>query len=307
VLQVLPLPPLPPPPPPLILFLPQLLRASSPEAILVLDGVRYAVGGLSGQTDYAFLNASLLPKFKAAAGAFHYVTHRIGAPTKRYEWTPGERHSDATLSWPPKGITLEVDFAAPAGAPAAHAAVVVTVVYAMYDNLPLFEKHVVVKANGAKVTVDQLSMDLLYVTNEAMGYWGHNEYGSITSGSNSGRIHMESEMARPAPGTTFLGSDARCKTCTAGSGGDLLLNSSYTLGPAAQIGQGGFHGGNFSSVHTYVLLHDTDDSERQGLAVRKMYRILAPQITENPTFMHLTDTSAAGIKKAVDQCAAAGT
>ena len=37
-----------------------------------------------------------------------------------------------------------------------------------------------------------------------------------------------------------------------------------------------------------------------------MYRILAPGVTENPIFMHLTDTTPKGIRKAVDQCAAVG-
>ena len=58
--------------------------------------------------------------------------------------------------------------------------------------------------------------------------------------------------------------------------------------PGAQIGPAGFHGTNFSSFHTYVLLHDSGESERQGLAIRKMYRTLAPQITENPIFMQAT-------------------
>jgi hypothetical protein len=87
-----------------------------------------------------------------------------------------------------------------------------------------------------------------------------------------------------------------------------VLNSSYPLGPAAEIGRqpAGFHGTNFSSFHTYVLLQDSDDSERQGLAIRKMYRILAPGVTENPIFMHLTDTTPKGVRKAVDQCAEVG-
>jgi hypothetical protein len=37
-----------------------------------------------------------------------------------------------------------------------------------------------------------------------------------------------------------------------------------------------------------------------------MYRTLAPQVTENPVFMHLTDATAAGIRSAVDQCAEVG-
>jgi hypothetical protein len=55
-----------------------------------------------------------------------------------------------------------------------------------------------------------------------------------------------------------------------------------------------------------VLLHDSDDTERQGLAVRRMYRTLAPQVTENPVFMHLTKTTPEGIRAAVDQCAEVG-
>ena len=62
--------------------------------------------------------------------------------------------------------------------------------------------------------------------------------------------------------TTTLSPDPRCTTCTQGSSGDLVLRSSYPLGPGAEIGPTGFHGPNFSSFHSYVLLHDTDDSER---------------------------------------------
>jgi hypothetical protein len=93
-----------------------------------------------------------------------------------------------------------------------------------------------------------------------------------------------------------------------------MLSSTYPPGaanggPAAQIGTNpatAFHGNNFTSFYTYTLLHDSDDSERQGLAVRKMYRTLAPQITENPIFMHLTDATPLGIRTAVDQCAEVG-
>ena len=97
-------------------------------------------------------------------------------------------------------------------------------------------------------------------------------------------------------GTTTLGNDHRCTTCTQGSSASVALTSTYPLGPGAQIGQSGFHGRDFTSFHTYVLLHDSDDTERQGLAVKRMYRTLAPQITENPTFMHLTKTTPAGIR-----------
>lgn len=283
----------------------QMLRASSPEAVVELDGTAYNVGGLLGQKEFAFLNYSELKFLSGDPNGFIFKEYRTGVPTKRFEWIPGERFSDPTLPWPPTGVTLEIDFVAPASAPPAHRGVVITVIYALYQGIPLYEKHVVVATNGSNVVVTSLTTDLLYPTNEAMGYWGRTEYGLITDTSDSGRIHMESEMSRGGD-TTTLGSDSRCSTCTQGNSGDLVLKSSYPLGPSAQIGKSGFHGSNFSSFHTYVLLHDSDDTERQGLAIRKMYRTLAPQITENPIFMHLTDTSPAGIMKAVDQCAEVG-
>jgi len=221
----------------------QLLRASSPEGLITLDGVAYSIGGLTGQHDYAFLNMSLLPTMSSAPGAFVYKAHRTGVPAARFAWTPGVRFSDPTAAWPPRGITLEIDFVAPAGAPVAHQSVVVTVVYAMYENLPLYEKHIEVVSAGANVTVTALTTDLLYPTREALGYWPGATNGLLTSSSVSGRIHMESEMSRGGSTTSVL-PDGRCSTCAEGG---MQLVSAYPLGPGAQIGAKGFHGSNFSS------------------------------------------------------------
>ena len=265
----------------------QLLRASAPEATVVLDGVVYPVGGLLGQEDFAFFNTSLLHTLRVDPAAFVYKSHRTRAPQARFPWTPGVRHSDAA-AWPPLGLTLELDFAPPPGAPAAHKDVLVTVSYEFYDGVPLYAKWVTVSNHGAsKVVVNRMTTELLYATNEALGYYPHPTHGSLTAGTTSGRIHMESEMSRGGE-TTVLQSDDRCQTCTQGSS-LLVLNSSYPLGPDAEIGANGYHGSNFSSYYTYMLLHDSDDTERQGLAVRRMYRTLAPQITENPTMLHLTN------------------
>jgi hypothetical protein len=283
-----------------------------------LDSIDYTIGGLTGQTNFAFVNDSLLDTLYSAPGnVFTYKTHRTGgAPAPRFAWTPGMRFSDATASWPPKGVSLEIDFTAPACAPIEHQSVVVTVVYAVYDGLPVYEKHIVVANRGGtkSVVVQNLTTDVLYATNEALGYFPSIIKGLITASTATGRIQMTSEMTRGGDagpdgimrGTTMLDPDGRCQTCSYQSRGVQFLASQYPIGPGAEVGPAGFHGTNFSSYHTYVLLHDSDDSERQGLAVRKMYRTLAPQITENPIFMHLTDTSAAGIIKAVDQCVKVG-
>jgi hypothetical protein len=65
-------------------------------------------------------------------------------------------------------------------------------------------------------------------------------------------------------------------------------------------------GESWSSFRTIVLLHDADDRERQGLARRRVYRTLAPQVTENPILMHVRTSDAKSVKVAIDQCAEVG-
>ena len=62
----------------------------------------------------------------------------------------------------------------------------------------------------------------------------------------------------------------------------------------------------FNSLRTYELLIDSYDRERKGLAVRKMYRIIAPWTTSNPIFMHLVSKNDDEVRTAIDQCAATG-
>ena len=47
-----------------------------------------------------------------------------------------------------------------------------------------------------------------------------------------------------------------------------------------------------------MLFGDSTDRERSGLGRRKLVRLLAPQTSESPLFMHLTDASPKGVKAA---------
>ena len=62
----------------------------------------------------------------------------------------------------------------------------------------------------------------------------------------------------------------------------------------------------FQSFRVMTLYGDSTENERMGLGVRKLTRLLAPQTSETPMFMHLTDTTPNGVKKAVDQIVATG-
>lgn len=134
-----------------------LLRAVTPEARVVLDGVAYTVGGLEAVPAAAgapcisaYLNRSACAfaamSAPANATTFRYSSHATRAPTAPYPWTPGTRGSPADVHWPPLGLHVSVNFTAPASAPPQHAALVITVHYEMYDGHPFLAKSVSVAA-----------------------------------------------------------------------------------------------------------------------------------------------------------------
>ena len=117
------------------------------------------------------------------------------------------------------------------------------------------------------------------------------------------RLHVESDYAFSRMETTEWGPDADYKTQV-----DyhyrmpLLLTSYYPLGPGVSLQPGE----TFTSFRTFEMLHDSDDRERKGLARRKMYRTVAPQVTENPILMHVRSAEPDAVRLAIDQCAEVG-
>lgn len=89
-----------------------LLRGVKPEAVVVIDGRRMEVGGLKGQPNYAFLRRDWLPSLKADPSAFRYVGHAVGVPDERLAWKR-VRHHAPDVQWPPRGVSLRLDFAWP--------------------------------------------------------------------------------------------------------------------------------------------------------------------------------------------------
>jgi hypothetical protein len=81
-----------------------------------------------------------------------------------------------------------------------------------------------------------------------------------------------------------------------------MLVSRPVIGPAEKIGSGK----SFDSYRTWILVNDSWDRERKGMAQRKMYRTIAPWVTENPIFMHLRYSNNEAVKKAVEQCVETG-
>jgi len=85
-----------------------MLRAPKPEARVTLDGLEFAVGGLSGQPDHAFLLPEWIPELRDDAAAFHFAGFRVGETEAPFGWDR-VRHAE-DRPWPPPGVSLELDF-----------------------------------------------------------------------------------------------------------------------------------------------------------------------------------------------------
>lgn len=284
-----------------------LLRGVKPEAVVQLDGKRYEIGGLKGQPNYAFLRPEWVDRLRADPAAFRFVGYEIGKPLERMAWKR-IRHTSDEVKWPPAGVTLRLDFAWPqADAQAAVRSkdIRVSVHYELYDGLPCYSKWITI-ANGTDkpVRVDRFSSEVLAVVERT------SEVDELSEGATPPNIHVETDMA--FGGMMAAGANRRSFRWLADPDfhsqvnyekrTPCLLDVGPDLGPAQDIPAGG----RFESFRTWVLPFDNTDRERCGLAVRKMYRVIAPWTTENPLMMHLVSSKGQNVTNAIDQCKAVG-
>lgn len=62
----------------------------------------------------------------------------------------------------------------------------------------------------------------------------------------------------------------------------------------------------FESYRVHLILTGSSCPERQGLAKRRLKRLLAPQSQENPIYFHMTNGSSLAFRKVVDQLTEVG-
>lgn len=269
----------------------EFVRAIRPEAIVTLDGVAWEIGGLHGQADQSYLSPAWIPALTARTNAFHCVGHHPGKIEARYPWKP--RHGAAPAAWPPRGVHVTFDYEPPVSAGPSLRGVRASVHYEIYDGLPVLAKWITISNSGpAEIVVGGLQTEILAVTPDQRA-----------------RLLLDCDESLPAAANWVADPDWTSFVPTNPGEGrfrsrprEYLLRCEYGRGPAAAIAPGAA----FHSFRTHELLADDDDPERIGLAHRRMYRVLAPQVTENPIFLHLRNSDSESIRRGVDQCAEVG-
>jgi hypothetical protein len=279
-----------------------ILRGVKPEASVELDGKRYEIGGLKGQPNYAFLRPEWLTNLRSDPAAFHFLGFEVGQLKERLAWKQ-VRHHAPNVQWPPVGVSLRLDFAGPTNGPLKD--VRVSVHYVLYDGIPCYSKWLTLN-NGSDRTLrlDRFSSELLAAVERT------SEVDELSAGRMPPHLHVETDMSfggmmaaganrrsfrwLPDPDFATQVNYERKTPC--------LLEIGPDLGPAQDLAPGA----TFESFHAWVLPFDSYDRERCGLAMRRMYRVIAPWATENPLMMHVRSADGRTVTNAINQCAETG-
>lgn len=279
-----------------------MLRGVKPEARVTIDGRSFDVGGLKGQPNYAYLLDEWKDDLTADPNAFVFVGYEVAETHPRFAWKR-VRHC-ADLPWPPRGVSLTMSYRPPERSQSAQPAdLTVTVHYEMYEGIPLLCKWLTVR-NGSEKTIrlNRFTSEILAMV----------EYESEVDNYQLWRVpnlHVESDYAfggmnaSVANHTTHWVPDPEYLTqVNYLRKNPCLLESRPPVGPDVDIAPDE----TFESFRTFELAFDSTERERNGLAVRRMYRTIAPWATENPIMMHVRRADPNSVRLAIDQCAEVG-
>lgn len=185
--------------------------------------------------------------------------------------------------------------------------VTVSVHYEIYDGVPAFSKWITVKnETGRKVNLDRFCSETLSVVE----YDNQVEVREGVSVRSPKVLHIETDMAfggmshRNANRHTvhWLADQSFSTQVNWAKQNPCLLKVQPTFGPDQTIE----HGKTFESFRMFQLVHDSEDRERRGLALKRMYRTVAPWVTENPLMLHCKSSNEEVVKKAIDQASETG-
>jgi hypothetical protein len=283
----------------------ELIRAIKPEAELTINGDTLKVGGLTGQPVNNYLAQEWISGLKSdSLSPFNLSGYNTGEITARFEWKKRPQWMPQDIPWPPHGKRVDFTYL-PKSISDNSLKLKVIVHYEIYDGLPLICKWMTVTNNAEKeIIIDSYKSEILAITEEE-SVVGDNKNWTLPN------IYVETDYA--------FGGSMSSESCYEKSVWWLpdpdyrtivnysqiqpsMLECRPMIGPAERIGAGK----SFDSFRTWILVNDSWDRERKGLAQRKMYRTIAPWVTENPIFMHLRYSDDESVKRAVDQCVETG-
>lgn len=276
-----------------------LIRTVSPEAELTINGQTYEVGGLIWEGEQAYLKREWLDDMEAGPQSFQYVKHTVDDIKERFMWK--RKRYVNTLNWPPSGKSLTFTFEPPEHSGLGD--ISVDVCYEMYDGIPLLSKFIKIHNHSdQEVILNHFTNEVLSLVEvespvDDQAHWEHPN------------IHVESDYSfhgmttEAANETTHWLPDTNYTTQVNYDKKTITrLESKPKIGPDTEIDPAG----TFQTFRTFELIYDSTERERKALSQKRMYRTIAPWVTENPIFMHVLSDDSEIVKQAIDQSAEVG-
>jgi len=304
------------------------LRSVRPEAEVEIDGMRFSVGGLTGQPIHNYLLPSWLGEMEADPASFRMVDYNLSEVKERFPWKKRTEWMPEDMPWPPPGKELTFSYRldddairindkklaavwekSGAGSPGMTGTgylknIVVEVHYELYDGMPLFSKWIkVINGSEKDIVINTFKSEILALTEpeSAVDSKSHWMLPNITVETDYTFGGMTSESMTRTSISWNIDTLYSTQVCYQRNM-PCLLEAYPKYGPAQKVKPGD----SFESFRTWELIHDSWDRERKGLEHRRMLRALAPWSTENPVLMHVRSADPAAVRKAVDQCAEVG-
>lgn len=275
-----------------------MLRAVSSEGELVINGKRWHLGGLDGQSERGYYKEEWLEQMTAKADSFIVEDFEVEENIPTLKWARRRWALNKSL---PTGKVLVFTLRGVGEVKDLK----VKLYYDIYDHIPLIRKRMEIFNNGEAVNLDSFKLE----------YLAFAEPESPVEESDANKfllpnIHIESDY-HAGPGFTERETD--CvehwvvdEEYTSQTSYSLrtpcILDVSMEVGPDVEITRDE----PFSSYMVYEMPMDSYDRERMGLFKRRMQLTVAPWSSENPIFMHLTSADPAVVRRAVDQCEECG-
>lgn len=287
-----------------------LLRSIRPECQVTIDGRLYDVGGLTGQPVENFLRPDWYDQLKSDPASFQLERFEVKPIEARMAWKPREKWMANSVNWPPKGIQATFYFRPPTaenpgqGDAPPLGNVRIAVHYTLYDHLPVIGKWFTLENRSDRaITVDSFTSEMLACVEAASqvediaaplypNLHVETDFTSVAmdaAGSQRETVHWERDPRYTTQVNYLL--QTPC-----------LLTCRPPLGPAQRVAPGE----TFESFRTWILAHDSRDAVRQTLALCRMYRTLAPWVTENPLIHHVRSAEPEAVRLAIDQSAEVG-
>jgi hypothetical protein len=278
----------------------QLLRAIKPEAELTINGKVFHVGGLQGQKEKGYLLLSWLDEFTVGKEDFRCVDVQVADLKPFLNWKINTWSSNNTA---PGGKLLSFEYSSPVSE---LKGIVVRVNYELYDGLPLIVKWISVENNSNKdIQLNKVVNEVLALVEEESAVVGtparmkkqHGIYVETNYAFNNSMRYDISDQ------TTHWKADSSYTS---------QVNYNYETPCVLEVSPDKVQrvdlkaGEVYKSVRTHELLMDSYDRERRGLAIRRMYKAVAPWTNQNPIFMHLVSRNDQEVIDAINQCEATG-